>query len=78
MIEAQQMETHVDEYLDRLQLALAALSREKMDALGEMLFRAYRNNKQVFVLGNGGSSSTASHMAADLAKNTIGPNMKRF
>jgi D-sedoheptulose 7-phosphate isomerase len=29
-------------------------------------------------LGNGGSSSTASHMAADLGKNTIGPNMRRF
>jgi len=31
----------------------------------------------VFVLGNGGSASTASHMAADLAKNTIGANMRR-
>jgi D-sedoheptulose 7-phosphate isomerase len=30
------------------------------------------------VIGNGGSASTASHMAADLAKNTIGPNMRRF
>jgi len=32
----------------------------------------------VFTLGNGGSASTASHMAADLAKNTIGANMTRF
>jgi D-sedoheptulose 7-phosphate isomerase len=29
-------------------------------------------------MGNGGSASTASHMAADLAKNTIGANMRRF
>jgi D-sedoheptulose 7-phosphate isomerase len=43
-----------------------------------MLYRAYRNEKQVFTLGNGGSASTASHMAADLGKNTIGPNMRRF
>ncbi len=42
------------------------------------MLRAYRNDKQVFTVGNGGSSSTASHMAADLAKNTIGTNMKRF
>jgi D-sedoheptulose 7-phosphate isomerase len=32
----------------------------------------------VFTIGNGGSSSTASHLAADLSKNTTGPNMRRF
>ena len=72
------MDNHMDEYLGRLRATIEALPRERMNALGETLFRAYRNNKQVFLLGNGGSSSTASHMAADLAKNTIGPNMKRF
>jgi len=72
------MRRHMDEYLDRLKETMDVLPRDRMDALGETLFRAYRNNKQVFLLGNGGSSSTASHMAADLAKNTIGPNMKRF
>jgi len=72
------MEGHLDDYLCRLRAAIEGLPRESMNALGETLLRAYRNNKQVFLLGNGGSSSTASHMAADLAKNTIGPNMKRF
>jgi D-sedoheptulose 7-phosphate isomerase len=72
------MRAHVDEYIGRLELALAALSRDELARLGDTLMRAYRNDKQVYVIGNGGSSSTASHMAADLAKNTIGPNMKRF
>jgi D-sedoheptulose 7-phosphate isomerase len=72
------VEHHLEQYLDRLNAALEALPRERMSRLGETLFRAYRNNKQVFLLGNGGSSSTASHMAADLAKNTIAPHMKRF
>jgi D-sedoheptulose 7-phosphate isomerase len=72
------MRGHIDSYLATLQETLAALSRERIEAFGETLFRAYRNDKQVFTLGNGGSSSTASHMAADLAKNTIGPNMHRF
>jgi D-sedoheptulose 7-phosphate isomerase len=72
------MESHLANYVARLDAALRALPGDRMEALGETLFRAYRNDKQVFVLGNGGSSSTASHMAADLAKNTIGPNMKRF
>jgi D-sedoheptulose 7-phosphate isomerase len=69
---------HVDDYIGRLELALGALGRDQLTRLGETLLRAYRSDKQVFVIGNGGSSSTASHMAADLAKNTIGPNMKRF
>src|SRR4051812_1749570 len=72
------MKTFVDDYIQRLQVAMAALPRDRLAELGDTLFRAYRNGKQVFTMGNGGSSSTASHMAADLAKNTIGPNMKRF
>lgn len=72
------MKAEILEYRDRLQAAIAALSVEDLESFGEALYRAYRNDKQVFVLGNGGSASTASHMAADLAKNTIGPNMRRF
>jgi hypothetical protein len=34
--------------------------------------------KRLSTLGNGGSASTAGHMPADIAKNTIGPNMRRF
>jgi len=72
------VQEHVDSYLARLSAAVDALPRDRLELLGEMLFRAYENEKQVFTLGNGGSASTASHMAADLAKNTIGPNMRRF
>ena len=69
---------NIDTYLGRLGAAVEGLPRERLAQLGEMLYRAYRNERQVFTLGNGGSASTASHMAADLAKNTIGPNMRRF
>ena len=68
----------VDGYLDRLHAAIDALPRERIVALAQTLLGAYRNGKQVFTIGNGGSSSTASHIAADLAKNTTGPNMRRF
>ena len=69
---------NVETYFDRLRGAIDLVPREKLAALGDMLYRTYRDDKQVFTLGNGGSASTASHMAADLAKNTIGPNMRRF
>jgi D-sedoheptulose 7-phosphate isomerase len=70
--------TLADDYVARLRTALDSLSRDELTELGEILNRAYRNGKQVFTVGNGGSSSLASHMAADLAKNTIGSNMRRF
>lgn len=72
------MEQNIDLYVRRLHQAIDALPRDRLAQLGELLYRAYRDEKQVFTLGNGGSASTASHMAADLAKNTIGPNMRRF
>ncbi len=72
------MQAYIDRYLDRLKEGIEGLPHKQLTQLGEILLRAYRNDKQVFVIGNGGSSSTATHMAADLAKNTIGPNMRRF
>jgi D-sedoheptulose 7-phosphate isomerase len=72
------MRDHIESYLSRLNTAIDELPRDRLEALGEMLFRTYRNGNQVFVVGNGGSASTASHMAADLGKNTIGPHMRRF
>jgi D-sedoheptulose 7-phosphate isomerase len=69
---------NVDRYVSELRFAIDRLPKDRLAELGEMLYRAYRNEKQVFTLGNGGSASTASHMAADIAKNTIGPNMCRF
>lgn len=72
------MEEQIQSYLERLRAAIDALPGDRLAELGEMLYRTYSNEKQVFTLGNGGSASTASHIAADLAKNTIGPNMARF
>jgi D-sedoheptulose 7-phosphate isomerase len=72
------MDDYVTDYLNRLRRVIDALPHADLMELGEMLFRAYQNQKQVLTLGNGGSASTASHMAADLGKNTIEANMRRF
>lgn len=68
----------IDTYLERLRSAIDTLPKDRILALGDVLYRAYTDGKNVFTLGNGGSASTASHMAADLAKNTIERNMRRF
>src|SRR4051794_25541465 len=72
------IEARIRDYLGRLTSTLESLPAASIESLSEMLYRAYTDGKQVFTLGNGGSASTASHMAADLAKNTISANMHRF
>jgi D-sedoheptulose 7-phosphate isomerase len=39
---------------------------------------ARMNEKQVFIMGNGGSAATASHFACDLGKGTLTPGVPRF
>lgn len=50
--------------------AVDALKRqeEQIEKAVNVLFAAWRRNSPVYILGNGGSASTASHLAADLAK----------
>lgn len=43
-----------------------------------ILAEANKNNKKVFICGNGGSAATASHFVCDLAKGTIVKGRKRF
>lgn len=38
-----------------------------------MLFKAYQDDRTVFIFGNGGSAALASHMAFDLGKGTHSP-----
>jgi len=40
----------------------------QMDLAIELLFEAWKNGKWVYIMGNGGSASTATHLAADLTK----------
>jgi D-sedoheptulose 7-phosphate isomerase len=72
------LHTYVGSYLQRLRATIERMPLDRIERVGEILFRAYEHNKQVFVIGNGGSAATASHMACDLGKNTIGPNQRRF
>lgn len=60
-----------NEYLLELKKTIDSLDSAKIQKVIEVLFEAYKNNKQVFILGNGGSASNASHFACDLGKGTL-------
>ena len=57
-------------YIAKLKDALDDLSEEVVDQVLEILHAARMTNQQVFILGNGGSASTASHFVCDLGKNS--------
>lgn len=55
-----------------LSTVLKVLCSQKLDQAIDLLFEAWKEGKWVYVMGNGGSASTATHLAADLTK-TICP-----
>lgn len=66
------MDKFVKNYQSELKEALKTINWQDFEKIKNLLLEAYRNDKQIFVAGNGGSASTASHMACDLNKGVIG------
>lgn len=70
---------HAWQYFDELQRVVAGLQHEPIEQLSQILLRAYESERTVYVFGNGGSASLASHFACDLGKGTAYCNGgKRF
>ncbi len=58
-------------YLDRLNAEVSRLSQPDIQKMADLIYRAWQNDKFVYIIGNGGSGTTASHMAEDLGKSTL-------
>lgn len=69
---------HIRQYLDTLRSVLDELPIEAVEKVIEVLERAYQIGNTIFLCGNGGSASTASHWACDLAKGTIASGAPRL
>ncbi len=64
----------VEWYFDEMKAVLDRVDRGPIDEAIDALHQARIDGKQVFIMGNGGSASTATHMVCDLAKNTRQPD----
>jgi D-sedoheptulose 7-phosphate isomerase len=62
------MTTFSLEYIDELKEVLDAFPHGQFVQIVDAFLEAYNNEKQIFVMGNGGSASTASHLACDINK----------
>jgi D-sedoheptulose 7-phosphate isomerase len=60
----------VHTYIIELKETLDQLATQPINQAINVLHEARLNSRQIFIMGNGGSASTASHFVCDLAKNT--------
>ena len=58
-------------YLEDLRAALDELRPDAAARIVDAFERARLEHRQIFLIGNGGSAATASHMACDLGKGTV-------
>ena len=70
----------IQDYLNSQIKAISDL-KEKMNIIEKILdiiLEARNNEKQIYVLGNGGSASTSTHFVSDLLKTSITEDEKGF
>jgi D-sedoheptulose 7-phosphate isomerase len=60
-------------YLERLSREVARLNQADIQKWADLVYDAWKNGRYVFIFGNGGSGTTASHMAEDLGKSLLKP-----
>ncbi len=63
---------HARNYVTSLKSILDRLPFEALDRVVALIEAAHAAGQQIFIVGNGGSAATASHMMCDLNKGTIG------
>lgn len=68
----------IKDYFSRLQNVINNLDIDEINTFMNVLFDAYKNEKQVIVMGNGGSATTASHFVVDMNKCVSYGQDKRF
>ena len=77
------MKLYLDEYTGALNNVMSNIDPVQFEKIITILVEAYKNDKQVFIAGNGGSAGTANHFVCDFGKNAVpftgvGPGKRRF
>lgn len=68
----------IQSYFDDLKDIINKISKQDIDKSIQILDEAREKGKRIFIIGNGGSASTATHFACDLNKYTSVEGKKRF
>ena len=64
---------HMDplSFMKRIGEELIKVNPAEIQKLSDLIWERYENNRFVFVIGNGGSGSNASHFCEDMGKGTL-------
>lgn len=69
-------------YFNEIKQILDKIPLKNIERIVNIIHNAYKKERHIFIMGNGGSAATASHFACDLGKGTLSPkgkkNIKRF
>jgi D-sedoheptulose 7-phosphate isomerase len=68
----------IKKYLRDQQSVLETIPAHQVDQMIQTLHTALREDRQIFVFGNGGSAANASHFVTDLGKGSSDKAGKRF
>ena len=58
-------------YIARLHQEIDRVNPQEMRTMADLIFQAWQEEKFVFIFGNGGSGTTATHMSEDLGKSSL-------
>ena len=72
------LKEYAEDYLRGVKQTMDEISFQELQEVVDVIETAYRKGNQIFILGNGGSASTASHFACDLGKGTAAEGKPRF
>jgi D-sedoheptulose 7-phosphate isomerase len=59
------------QYIERLQAELERVDAREIQRWADLVFEAWEREKFIFVFGNGGSATTATHICEDLGKSSL-------
>jgi len=68
----------VERYLGEIEAAVKQIDRDAVRAVVDALYACWARGGTTYLIGNGGSAATASHMMNDLTKCTIVAGRPRF
>ena len=72
------MQNWIRDYVAAQKAALDSIPVDAVAGLVEMFRQALKEDRQIFVFGNGGSAANASHFITDLGKGSSDKLAKRF
>ena len=71
LMERSMIVASLEEHISEVQQALSKIPIPSIERVVRIVLEAYERQGHLYIMGNGGSASTATHFACDLSKATI-------